>query len=114
MITAIEPGLKEYSVVFTDRSLNHMSAQFQQTMQELHQGCATLTAPRPVCGPGGELWDGGRGTTVWPPRSERCYSQWMVLLPLDTNFEAIAPDHAPTVPKLTVKTAARKAHHRYH
>ena len=100
MITAIEPGAKEYSVVFTDRSLNHMSAQFQQTMRELHQGlCDTYRAASCVLVPGGKLWDGGRGTTVWPPRSERCYSQWMVLLPLDTNFEAIAPDHAPTVLK---------------
>jgi aspartate aminotransferase-like enzyme len=32
----IDPeGLEEFSVVFTDRSLNHMSARFQQTMREV-------------------------------------------------------------------------------
>ncbi len=29
-------GLLEYSVVFTDRSLNHMSAAFQQVMRDIH------------------------------------------------------------------------------
>ena len=34
---AVDPeGLLEYSVVFTDRSLNHMSAQFQQVMRDIH------------------------------------------------------------------------------
>ncbi len=28
-------GLLEYSVVFTDRSLNHMSQSFQDTMKEI-------------------------------------------------------------------------------
>ena len=28
-------GLLEYSVVFTDRSLNHMSQQFQQVMRDI-------------------------------------------------------------------------------
>ena len=33
---AVDPdGLLEYSVVFTDRSLNHMSAQFQQVMRDV-------------------------------------------------------------------------------
>ncbi|NPU90370.1 MAG: alanine--glyoxylate aminotransferase family protein [Gammaproteobacteria bacterium] len=33
---AVDPdGLLEYSVVFTDRSLNHMSAQFQQVMRDI-------------------------------------------------------------------------------
>ena len=30
-------GLREYSVVFTDRALNHMSAAFQQVMRDLSQ-----------------------------------------------------------------------------
>ena len=35
----IDPdGLLEYSVVFTDRSLNHMSAAFQQVMRDLSSG----------------------------------------------------------------------------
>ena len=36
-ISAVDPdGLLEYSVVFTDRSLNHMSAAFQQVMRDIH------------------------------------------------------------------------------
>ena len=32
----IDPdGLQEFSVVFTDRSLNHMSAKFQRVMREV-------------------------------------------------------------------------------
>jgi aspartate aminotransferase-like enzyme len=51
----IDPdGLLEYSVVFTDRSLNHMSLAFQHVMREIH---ATLTevygAHRAVIVPGG-------------------------------------------------------------
>src|SRR5690625_251893 len=35
---AIDPGgLLEYSVVYTDRSLNHMSARFQQVMKDLSE-----------------------------------------------------------------------------
>src|SRR5690606_12618170 len=35
LVPRIDPeGLYEYSVVFTDRSLNHMSAEFQQVMRE--------------------------------------------------------------------------------
>ncbi len=51
----IDPnGLLEYSVVFTDRSLNHMSLAFQEVMREIH---ATLIgvygAHRAVLVPGG-------------------------------------------------------------
>lgn len=36
LVPSIDPeGLYEYSVVFTDRSLNHMSAEFQQVMQDI-------------------------------------------------------------------------------
>ena len=41
MHSAVDPdGLLEYSVVFTDRSLNHMSASFQRVMRDIS---ATLT-----------------------------------------------------------------------
>lgn len=51
----IDPdGLLEYSVVFTDRSLNHMSQSFQQVMRDIH---ASLTgvyrAERATVVPGG-------------------------------------------------------------
>ena len=36
MASAVDPnGLDEFSVVFTDRSLNHMSQSFQQVMRDI-------------------------------------------------------------------------------
>ncbi len=36
MASAVDPnGLEEFSVVFTDRSLNHMSQTFQQVMRDI-------------------------------------------------------------------------------
>jgi aspartate aminotransferase-like enzyme len=51
----IDPdGLLEYSVVFTDRSLNHMSASFQAVMHEIHEVlCEVYHAERAVVVPGG-------------------------------------------------------------
>jgi aspartate aminotransferase-like enzyme len=51
----IDPdGLLEYSVVFTDRSLNHMSLAFQQVMREIHATlCEAYNADRAVIIPGG-------------------------------------------------------------
>jgi len=51
----IDPdGLLEYSVVFTDRSLNHMSQAFQQVMREIHATlCQVYGADRAVVVPGG-------------------------------------------------------------
>ena len=101
MMTSIDPGLKEYSVVFTDRSLNHMSAQFQQTMRELHQSlCDTYRAASCVLIPGGgsygmeavarQFGRQGRNAVI---RNGWFSYRWTQI------FEAIAPDHAPTVLK---------------
>ncbi|MBT2134985.1 aminotransferase class V-fold PLP-dependent enzyme [Croceibacterium sp. LX-88] len=51
----IDPdGLLEYSVVFTDRSLNHMSLAFQQVMRDIHATlCEVYGAHRAVVVPGG-------------------------------------------------------------
>jgi aspartate aminotransferase-like enzyme len=51
----IDPdGLLEYSVVFTDRSLNHMSQTFQHVMREIHATlCEAYGAHRAVVVPGG-------------------------------------------------------------
>jgi aspartate aminotransferase-like enzyme len=47
-------GLLEYSVVFTDRSLNHMSQAFQGVMREIHDIlCDVYHADRAVIVPGG-------------------------------------------------------------
>lgn len=51
----IDPdGLLEFSVVFTDRALNHMSTTFQGVMREVHAGlCQVHRAERAVVVPGG-------------------------------------------------------------
>ena len=51
----IDPeGLLEYSVVFTDRSLNHMSEAFQTVMADIHATlCEVYNAERAVIIPGG-------------------------------------------------------------
>ncbi|MBN8820052.1 MAG: alanine--glyoxylate aminotransferase family protein [Sphingomonas sp.] len=51
----IDPnGLLEYSVVFTDRSLNHMSQSFQGVMRDIHATlCEVYHAKRAVVVPGG-------------------------------------------------------------
>ena len=51
----IDPeGLLEYSVVFTDRSLNHMSQSFQRIMREIHATlCGVYGAARAAIVPGG-------------------------------------------------------------
>lgn len=51
----IDPdGLLEYSVVFTDRSLNHMSQTFQGIMRDIHATlCEVYQADRAVVVPGG-------------------------------------------------------------
>ena len=53
LLSSVDPdGLLEYSVVFTDRSLNHMSGKFQQVMNDLsttlksvYQGESTVLVP---------------------------------------------------------------------
>jgi aspartate aminotransferase-like enzyme len=58
-MTALRPdidpdGLLEYSVVFTDRSLNHMSQAFQHVMRDIHATlCEVYGAHRAVVIPGG-------------------------------------------------------------
>lgn len=51
----IDPdGLLEFSVVFTDRSLNHMSQAFQQVMRDIHATlCEVYHAERVAVVPGG-------------------------------------------------------------
>ncbi|MFM5924537.1 MAG: aminotransferase class V-fold PLP-dependent enzyme [Novosphingobium sp.] len=51
----IDPdGLLEFSVVFTDRSLNHMSQRFQHAMRDIHAGLTEVYgAARAVVVPGG-------------------------------------------------------------
>ncbi len=66
----IDPeGLEEFSVVFTDRSLNHMSARFQGVMRddvsgmlkEVYLGSAVALVPR---GAGPTRWRRWRGSSA--------------------------------------------------
>ncbi len=54
LLDNVDPdGLLEYSVVYTDRSVNHMSALFQQTMRDIHSTLTSVyTAHRAVIVPG--------------------------------------------------------------
>ncbi|SFJ52494.1 aminotransferase class V-fold PLP-dependent enzyme [Jannaschia pohangensis] len=55
LLDTVDPeGLDEFSVVFTDRSLNSMSGAFQQVMRDLHAGlCEVYQADHAVIIPGG-------------------------------------------------------------
>ncbi|MEE9389223.1 MAG: aminotransferase class V-fold PLP-dependent enzyme [Paracoccaceae bacterium] len=55
LLDTVDPdGLAEFSVVFTDRSLNHMSATFQQVMRDIHATlCEVYNADTAVVVPGG-------------------------------------------------------------
>ena len=55
LLPDVDPdGLLEYSVVFTDRSLNHMSGSFQQVMRDISQMLKTVyNASAAVVVPGG-------------------------------------------------------------
>ncbi len=55
LLDTIDPdGLLEYSVVFTDRSLNHMSGAFQQVMRDIHgMLCEVYNADHVALVPGG-------------------------------------------------------------
>lgn len=54
-VSEVDPhGLMEFSVVFTDRSLNHMSKQFQGVMTDIHETlCDVYQADAAVVVPGG-------------------------------------------------------------
>ena len=73
LLPDVDPdGLLEYSVVYTDRSANHMSARFRQAMLDIH---ATLTdvygAHRAVIVPGGGSF-GMEAVARQFARGERC------------------------------------------
>jgi aspartate aminotransferase-like enzyme len=55
LLDTIDPeGLEEFSVVFTDRSLNHMSKAFQEVMRDIHAMlCEVYGAEGAVVVPGG-------------------------------------------------------------
>lgn len=54
-VSTVDPdGLLEYSVVFTDRSLNHMSQAFQGVMRDIHEIlCDAYNAEAAIVVPGG-------------------------------------------------------------
>lgn len=58
LVPEVDPdGLLEYSVVFNDRSLNHMSARFQQVMRDIsHTLGEVYSADAVAVVPGGGTW----------------------------------------------------------
>ncbi|SPJ17989.1 hypothetical protein SBBP2_580002 [Burkholderiales bacterium] len=63
----IDPdGLLEYSVVFTDRSLNHMSQKFQRVMRDISGVLKEVYRARSaIIVPGGGTAIGGRRSSRW-------------------------------------------------
>ena len=89
LLDTVDPtGLEEFSVVFTDRSLNHMSATFQKVMTDISSMLKEVyAADAVVLVPGGGSYgmeavarQFGQGARD-PDRA-----QWLVLLPLDADF----------------------------
>ena len=67
LLDTVDPtGLEEFSVVFTDRSLNSMSQAFQEVMRDIHgMLCDVYNAKGAVVVPGGGTFgDGGRGPSI--------------------------------------------------
>ena len=68
IVENVDPdGLLEYSVVFTDRSLNSMSKSFQQVMRDISAGLKeAYQAEACVLIPGGGTFcDGGDCSAIW-------------------------------------------------
>ncbi len=69
LLDTVDPsGLEEFSVVFTDRSLNHMSVQFQQVMRDI-SGLL-----KDVYNADGVAIIPGGGTTSWTTRIRESHS----------------------------------------
>ena len=48
LLPNVDPdGLLEFSVVYTDRSLNHMSEEFKRVMVDISSVCLLYTSPSP-------------------------------------------------------------------
>ena len=75
LLPDVDPdGLLEYSVVYTDRALNHMSQSFQQTMRELSEVLKQVyNARSAIVVPGSGTF--GSGATV----ALRC-ARWVLII----------------------------------
>ena len=81
-------GLMEFSVVFTDRSLNHMSKRFQQVMNEISSTLKQVyKADAVVVVPGGGTYgmEAVARQFATGKKSTGC-AQWLVFLSLDADF----------------------------
>ena len=106
MQTLIEPGLQEFSVVFTDRSLNHMSAQFQTVMNGIHQGiCRAYNAEDCVLMPGGRSFAMEAVARQFGKNQQNAILRnvWFSYRWTQT-FDAISPEKTPTVLKARRET----------
>ena len=105
---SVDPdGLLEYSVVFTDRSLNHMSREFQSVMRGLHQGLTSVyNAPHCTLVPGGGTFamesvarQFARNETVLVIRNGWFSYRWSQIFaqgvqPSHAEIAMATPDHA--------------------
>ena len=88
-ISSVDPdGLLEFSVVFTDRSLNHMSAAFQSVMRDMSATLKKVYGARSVAiVPGGGTY--AHGSRRAPARHRQALpgvAQRVVQLPLDADL----------------------------
>lgn len=128
LLPDVDPdGLREFSVVYTDRSLNHMSQSFQGVMRDLHEELTTVyNAAAAVVVPGGGTYgmeavarqfvDGKKALVVrngwfsyrWSQIFEMgsIPSSETVLKAQPVDGDAVAPAFAPMPIKQVVATIA--------
>ena len=83
LLPDVDPdGLLEYSVVYTDRALNHMSQSFQQTMNDLSRILKSVYDARSA------VVIPGSGTTAQPASrpSATAMTTSVVLVPAKTSI----------------------------
>ena len=89
LLDTVDPdGLLEYSVVFTDRSLNHMSAKFQGVMRDISSILKEVYSADGVAViPGGGTYGmEAVARQIAVDKNVMAAAQWMVLLSLEPNF----------------------------
>ena len=68
LLDSVDPdGLQEFSVVFTDRALNHMSAAFQEVMRDIHAMLCEVYHAQ-----GAALVPGGGTSSKWQRKQAVC------------------------------------------
>ena len=83
----VQGGLKEYSVVYTDRAINHMSPKFMKTMRNLDAVLKRAYNAGRRHHPGKrDVWDGIGGETVVFGEKSVGDSKWVLFVSVDGYF----------------------------